>query len=51
MSLNIEWKHPTIRKQVDELKSLIGKKTILEKTISFYRKDWATKLDDAFWAY
>ena len=26
-------------------------KQILEKTISTNRKDWATKLDDALWAY
>ncbi|CAM8948461.1 unnamed protein product [Rhodiola kirilowii] len=41
--------HPQISGQVEissrEIKSILG------KTVSSHRKDWASKLDDALWAY
>ncbi|KAM2032528.1 hypothetical protein ACFX1T_014532 [Malus domestica] len=41
--------HPQTSGQVEISNREI--KNILEKTVGFSRKDWATKLDDALWAY
>jgi hypothetical protein len=41
--------HPQTSGQVEISNREI--KTILEKTVSTSRKDWAAKLDDALWAY
>jgi hypothetical protein len=41
--------HPQTSGQVEISNKEI--KTILEKTVSTSRKDWAAKLDDALWAY
>nr|XP_016468571.1 PREDICTED: uncharacterized protein LOC107791089 [Nicotiana tabacum] len=41
--------HPQTSGQVEVSNREI--KQILEKTVSVNRKDWATKLDDALWAY
>ena len=41
--------HPQTNGQ-DEISNREVKK-ILEKTMSSSRKDWAMKIDDAFWAY
>ena len=41
--------HPQTSGQVEVSNRQI--KAILEKTVSISRKDWSTKLDDAFWAY
>ncbi|CAA7034128.1 unnamed protein product [Microthlaspi erraticum] len=40
--------HPQTTGQVEVSNRQI--KAILEKTVSFTRKDWATRLDDALWA-
>ena len=41
--------HPQTSGQVEVSNRKI--KQVLEKTVSASRKDWATKLDDALWAY
>ena len=41
--------HPQTSGQVEVSNRQI--KSILEKTVSRSRKDWASKLDDALWAY
>ena len=41
--------HPQTNGQ-DEISNREIKK-ILEKTVSFSRRDWSLKLDDALWAY
>ena len=41
--------HPQTNGQADISNREIKK--ILEKTVSFIRRDWSLKLDDALWAY
>lgn len=41
--------HPQINRQVKISNKVV--KLILEKTMSYSRKDWAKKLDDTLWAY
>ncbi|CAA7052542.1 unnamed protein product [Microthlaspi erraticum] len=41
--------HPQTSGQVEVSNRQI--KAILEKTVSFTRKDWSTRLDEALWAY
>ena len=41
------WGHYNVRHKVSNRES----KRILEKNITSSRKDWATKLNDALWAY
>lgn len=41
--------HPQTSGKVEVLNKQIEQ--IIEKTVIDYRKDWATKLDDALWAY
>jgi len=41
--------HPQTSRQVEVSNRQI--KVILEKTVSTFRKDWSSKLDDALWAY